>query len=383
MRWEAGNQITLLRNGSAFFPALASSIDGAQHEIYIQTYIYELDDTGRMIGDKLKAAASRGVIVNLLLDGFGSRKLDPAYVQELEAAGIKLMFYRPKISPWSFKRSRLRRLHRKVSVFDGQHGYVGGINIIDDMNVPTKLAAPRVDYAVRVDGPLVFALHASVRNLWRRLAWLHLREVAPHPVLPAPSFISDGMRAAFVMRDNVLHRRDIERAYLKAIGKAREEIIIASAYFVPGKKFRQALISAAQRGVRVRLLLQGRMEYWMMFATHEVYGLFLSHGIEIYEYRASFMHSKVAVMDKRWATVGSSNLDPFSLLLAREANIVVQDKRFNAELKADLERAIAEKATRIRPQDWSRRHIFKRMFSLLVYVAVRVMIGVIGHHEKH
>lgn len=383
MRWESGNRITLLKNGTEFFPSLAASIESAQREIYIQTYIYELDDTGRMIGDKLMAAAQRGVQVMLLLDGYGSRKLAPDYVQQLEAAGVKVMVYRPKISPWSLKRSRLRRLHRKVSVFDGQHGYVGGINIIDDMNVPGKRAAPRVDYAVKVEGPLVFALHLSTRNLWRRLAWLHLREAVPHPVLPAPSFITDGMRAAFVMRDNVLHRRDIERAYLKAIGKAREEIIIASAYFVPGKKFRQALIAASKRGVRVRLLLQGRMEYWLMFATHEVYALFLRHGIEIYEYRASFMHSKVAVMDKRWATVGSSNLDPFSLLLAREANIVVQDKRFNAELKADLERAIAEKATRVRPEDWSRRHIFKRMFSLLVYVVVRVMIGLVGHHEKH
>lgn len=383
MRWEAGNRITLLRNGTEFFPALEASIEAAEHEIYIQTYIYEMDATGIRIGETLKRAAARGVVVNLLLDGFGSRKLSPDYVLELEACGINLMFYRPKISAWSFKRSRLRRLHRKVSVFDGQHGYVGGINIIDDMNVPGKLDAPRVDYAVRVEGPLVFALHASVRNLWRRLAWLHLKQVPAHISLPAPIVISNGIRAAFVVRDNVLHRRDIERAYLKAIGKARTEIIIASAYFVPGKKFRQGLIEAAKRGVRVRLLLQGRMEYWLMFATHEVYSVFLRHGIEIYEYRASFMHSKVAVIDGRWATVGSSNIDPFSLLLAREANIMVQDKAFNQELKADLELAIAEKSVRVRPEDWSRRHVFKRLFSLGVYMAVRLMMGLIGHREKH
>ncbi|MFL9609264.1 cardiolipin synthase ClsB [Methylobacillus sp. Pita2] len=383
MRWESGNRITLLRNGTEFFPALAASIEAAQREIYIQTYIYELDATGTMIGEKLKAAAARGVMVNLLLDGFGSRKLPPEYVLEMEAFGVKVMFYRPKISAWSFKRSRLRRLHRKVSVFDGQHAYVGGINIIDDMNVPSNLDAPRVDYAVRVDGPLVLGIHASVRKLWRRLAWMHLREVAAYPSLPAPAFINNGMRGAFVVRDNVLHRRDIERAYLKAIGKARVDVIIASAYFVPGKKFRQALIEAAKRGVRVRLLLQGRMEYWLMFATHEVYGLLLRHGIEIYEYRASFMHSKVAVVDSRWATVGSSNLDPFSLMLAREANIMVQDKGFNAELKADLEKAIAEKSVKVRPEDWSRRHVFKRMFSWMVYVLVRLMIGLVGPKEKH
>lgn len=382
MRWQSGNRITLLRNGTEFFPALAASIEAAEQEIHIQTYIYELDDTGLMIGEKLKAAAMRGVMVYLLLDGFGSRKLPQEYVLELEAFGIKVMFYRPKISAWSFKRSRLRRLHRKVSVFDGQHAYVGGINIIDDMNVPSNLDAPRVDYAVRVEGRLVQSIHASTRNLWRRLAWMHLREVEVYSALPEPGFIHGGMRAAFVVRDNVLHRRDIERAYLKAIGKARVEVIIASAYFVPGKKFRQALIEAARRGVRVRLLLQGRMEYWLMFATHEVYGLLLRHGIEIYEYRASFMHSKVAVADSRWATVGSSNLDPFSLLLSREANIVVQDKAFNAELKADLEQAIAEKSIQVRPEDWSRRHMFKRIFSWVVYVLVRLMIGLVGPKEK-
>lgn len=382
MRWQSGNRITLLRNGTEFFPELAASIEAAQREVHIQTYIYELDDTGRMIGEKLKAAALRGVMVYLLLDGFGSRKLPQEYVLELEAFGIKVMYYRPKISAWSFKRNRLRRLHRKVSIFDGQHAYVGGINIIDDMNVPSNLDAPRVDYAVRVEGPLVQSIHASARNLWRRLAWMHLREVEAYPTLPAPAFIKGGMRAAFVVRDNVLHRRDIERAYLKAIGKARVDIVIASAYFVPGKKFRQALIEAAKRGVRVRLLLQGRMEYWLMFATHEVYGLLLRHGIEIYEYRASFMHSKVAVADSRWATVGSSNLDPFSLMLSREANIVVQDKAFNAELKEDLEQAIAEKSVQVRPEDWSNRHIFKRIFSWVVYVLVRLMIGLVGPKEK-
>lgn len=382
MRWQSGNRITLLRNGTEFFPELAASIEAAQREVHIQTYIYELDDTGRMIGEKLKAATLRGVMVYLLLDGFGSRKLPQEYVLELEAFGIKVMYYRPKISAWSFKRNRLRRLHRKVSIFDGQHAYVGGINIIDDMNVPSNLDAPRVDYAVRVEGPLVQSIHASARNLWRRLAWMHLREVEAYPTLPAPAFIKGGMRAAFVVRDNVLHRRDIERAYLKAIGKARVDIVIASAYFVPGKKFRQALIEAAKRGVRVRLLLQGRMEYWLMFATHEVYGLLLRHGIEIYEYRASFMHSKVAVADSRWATVGSSNLDPFSLMLSREANIVVQDKAFNAELKEDLEQAIAEKSVQVRPEDWSNRHIFKRIFSWVVYVLVRLMIGLVGPKEK-
>jgi cardiolipin synthase len=152
-------------------------------------------------------------------------------------------------------------------------------------------------------------------------------------------------KAGLLLRDNVLYRSQIERAYLKAIGAARHEIVIANAYFLPGRRLRKALIHAAQRGVRVRLLLQGRYEYFMQYhAARPVYGVLLAAGIEIHEYEASFLHAKVAVIDpnndRPWATVGSSNLDPLSLLLAREANVVVADKAFAQQLYQRLHSAI-------------------------------------------
>ncbi len=141
------------------------------------------------------------------------------------------------------------------------------------------------------------------------------------------------MSAAFVVRDNFRHRRDIETAYMRAIEQAESEIILAHAYFLPGLDFRHALINAAGRGVRVVLLLQGRVEYLLQhYATRALYGNLLDGGIEIYEYRKSFLHAKVAVIDGHWATVGSSNIDPYSLLLSREANVVVDDEAFGATL---------------------------------------------------
>jgi hypothetical protein len=130
-------------------------------------------------------------------------------------------------------------------------------------------------------------------------------------------------RAGLLLRDNLLNRGQIEKAYRRAIGLARHEIVIANAYFLPGRKLRQALIHAAQRGVRVRLLLQGRYEYFMQYhAARPVYRQLLEAGVEIYEYSESFLHAKVAVIDasheRPWATVGSSNLDPFSLLLGSQ-----------------------------------------------------------------
>jgi cardiolipin synthase len=378
-----GNQIKLLRNGAEYFAALEAAFASAEHEIYLQTYIYQADATGIRIGNALKQAAQRGVIVSVLLDGFGCKDLPKAYVYELQEAGVQVMFFRPKISPWTFKKRRLRRLHCKVAVVDGKIGFVGGINIIDDYDVPKPdKVPPRIDYTVRIEGALLPAITASVHKLWRRLAWLHLLEVKIGSSIVTKQVIKRGIKAAFVLRDNVLHRRDIEEAYLTAIDSAKSEIIIANAYFVPGRRFRQALLAASKRGVTVKLLLQGRMEYFLMFATHAFYGEFLRHGIEIYEYHKSFMHCKVAVIDRQWATVGSSNIDPFSLLLAREANIIVQDIVFSTELRGDIESYIQQGAFRVSSLGWGNGNLIKRLASWVAYGLVRVFLGVIGYSNE-
>lgn len=383
----SGNRIRLLRNGAEYFPALEAAITNATKEVYLQTYIYQADATGMLIGNALKQAARRGVQVHVLLDGFGCKDLPKTYVRELERAGVQVMFYRPKISPWTFKKNRLRRLHRKVAVIDGAIGFVGGINIIDDYDIPKSHTPfnvpPRVDYAVRLEGALLPAITASVHKLWRHHARLHLLSASMDSAKPVrQQKIKDGIKAAFVLRDNLLHRRDIEDAYLDAIAQAKSEIIIANAYFVPGKRFRQALLDAAQREVAVKLLLQGRMEYFLMFAAHAFYSEFLRHGIEIYEYRKSFMHSKVAVIDYEWATVGSSNIDPFSLLLAREANVIVRDAAFANELRADILASTQEGAHRIVEDKWGQGNMVKRMASWVAYGLVRFFLGVIGYSNE-
>lgn len=378
-----GNKVILLRNGSEYFPALRLAIDTAKYEIHLQTYIYEVDVVGRAIADALKQAAVRGVSVCLLLDGFGCKDIPRDFVLELQEAGVEVLFYRPKVSPWTLKRRRLRRLHRKVAVIDGRVAFIGGINIIDDMNTPDHIP-PRVDYAVSVEGPLIAAIRASVRRLWRRTAWARLRRV-DGSLLKGRLVPSEAGRmwAAYVVRDNIWHRRDIENAYLEAIDNAREEIVIANSYFLPGRQFRNALVSAARRGVRVVLLLQARVEYLLLdYASRALYDQLLDAGIEIHEYRKSFMHSKVAVIDGKWATVGSSNIDPFSLLLAREANVVVSDAGFARELRSDIEQSIQSGARRVPPADWKRTHRVQRLMARVVYGLIRVGMGIIGYPDK-
>ncbi len=382
-RFIPGNQVSLLQNGEAYFPALEAAFDRARHEIYLETYIYENDATGQRIADALKRAALRGVHVHVLIDGYGSKDLPRSMLDRLRADGVKALIYRPKISPWTFRRKRLRRMHRKIAVVDREIAFVGGINIINDREATGDMP-PRYDYAVAVEGPLVDVIRLPVQRLWSMVAWSYFRKGAVRGApLPVSASAGGRMSAAFLVRDNFHHRRDIEAAYMRAIEQAKSEIILAHAYFLPGLDFRHALINAAGRGVRVVLLLQGKVEYYLQYyASRALYGHFLDAGVEIYEYRKSFLHAKVAVIDGHWATVGSSNLDPYSLLLSREANVVVDDEEFGATLTQSLKQTMEIDGRRILRDSWKRQPFFSRFMSWLSYGLVRLMMGVTGYARE-
>lgn len=374
MRFRAGNRIDLLRNGEQFFPALEREIDEAASEIYLETYIFETDGTGERIALALMRAASRGVTVHLLVDGFGSRRFTSKMQQRLLNAAVQVLVFRPERSLFRFQKTRLRRLHRKLAVIDGKVGFCGGINVVDDID-PSAMNHPRFDYAVRVQGPLVMDMHIAVRTVWMRAASVQMRSKWKPSLSPRPDAPKAGARrAAFLIRDNFRHRHDIERAYLSAIRGARSEIVIANAYFLPGQRFRRALREAAARGVRVVLLLQGRVEYFLVHhATRAIYQQLLDAGVEIHEYDRSFLHAKVAVIDGDWATVGSSNIDPLSLILAREANVVVKDGAFARELRNSLHTAIALSSSPVSREYGLNMRLTARLMAWIAYAVVRLL----------
>ena len=383
MRYVEGNRLTLLRNGEQYFPALAAALDSAREEIFLETYIFAGDETGSLVADALARAAARGVAVHLLIDGFGARDFAPRFRRMLREAGARVLVFRPHVSPWTLRRNRLRRMHRKLACVDGRLAFVGGINVVDDYDAPGD-TTPRHDYAVRVEGPLTAEVRAEAARLWSRVA-LTAGRMPPLPAAPARAApFAGGQRAALVTRDSVRHRRDIEDAYLELIDAAREEILIACAYFFPGRRFRHALVRAAQRGVRVVLLLQGLVEYVLPhYASRALFGTLLAAGIRIEEYRHSFLHAKVAVFDCCRASVGSSNIDPFSLLLAREANVFVDDARFAAELRASLEEAMRSGARTLPPQEWRQRPLWRRAWNWIAYGIARLLIGFAGYERYH
>lgn len=384
MKFLPGNSIRLLVNGADYFPALIAAIDEARLEVRLETYIFADDITGRAVASALARAAQRGVAVHVLVDGFGAAGFMTAFGRTLQSAGVDVRIYRPEISRFKLRRHRLRRLHRKLATIDARVAFVGGINIIDDMDTPHQ-TPPRHDYAVCIEGPLLAPIHAAMHHLWLLVDWASLRRrFRKAPALTPVINQCGDVRATFAIRDNLHHRRDIEDAYLEAILTAREEIVIACAYFLPGRRFRLALMDAARRGVRVILLLQGRVEYALLhYATQALYDVLLGAGIHIHEYRKGFLHAKVAVVDSRWATVGSSNIDPFSLLLAREANVIVKHDGFAATLRAQLQQTMDSGAGEIVDRHWRSQWWPRRMLSALAYSLVRLMIGLAGYGSKH
>ncbi|SEM95958.1 cardiolipin synthase ClsB [Nitrosomonas marina] len=381
--YVGGNAIRLLHNGREYFPALERAIDSAQYEIHLETYIFADDLTGRTISSALIRAAQRGVSVHLLMDGFGSYKLSNSFIQSMLDAGVKILIYRREVFFFRLRRHRLRRMHRKLAVIDARIAFAGGINIIDDYTQPFD-QVPRFDFAILIEGPLLKKIYASVQRLWSIVAWAHFKKRWIRSVKLSPAVKRKGDQlAGFLIRDNFRHRHDIEREYLEAIDTAQNEIIIASAYFLPGRHFCDALNKAARRGVKVKLLLQGKVEYRLQhYATHALYGKLLDAGIRIYEYAQGFLHAKVAVIDRYWATVGSSNIDPFSLMLAREANVVIKDRDFADQLRSSLMRAVAKQSLLVARTSWQSRSWFYHAVNWLSYYIIYYAQSILGYGHK-
>lgn len=392
------HQVRLLQGAEELFPALIAAMDAAMSDIQFETYIFDFTGAGADVAEALMRAAQRGVRTQLVVDGVGTGPLPAGWAQRFDAAGVRFRVYSPLGPLGLLLPHRWRRLHRKLCVVDGCLLFCGGINVLDDFHDPNHgaLDSPRFDFAVQATGSLVETASDTMEQLWWRmqavrdvrqrrlpeaLQALRAASAAKHATERAEA--GPPMRAALVLRDNVRHRTRIEKAYLRAIGLARHEVIIANAYFMPGGKLRRALVMAARRGVRVRLLLQGRYEYFMQYhAARPVYGALLEAGVEIHEYAPSFLHAKVAVIDAQgdrpWATVGSSNLDPLSLLLAREANVVVEDAAFAADLRQRLVQAMQHAGRRMDPLRYAGRPLRQRVLDRVAFALMRLALWVTG-----
>lgn len=374
--WVPGNQITLLENGEGYYPRVFEAIANAEKEVLLETFILFDDKVGRQLHEALLKAARRGAEVHVLVDGWGSPDLPASFTQPLLEAGVHLRAFEPVQRVLGARVNLLRRMHHKIVVVDGQSAFVGGINYSIDHLAEFGEQAKQ-DYAVEVRGPLVGQIQAfcranveapqPARGQWLRRWRASLRRKGVAEVT------GEGALAAFVTRDNNEHRSDIERHYRAAIRSARQRILIANAYFFPGYRFLRDLRRAARRGVQVDLFLQGRPDMlWVKRASELLYRHLMRAGINIYEYNERPLHGKVAVVDNLWATVGSSNLDPTSLSLNLEANVIVRDEAFARHLCGRIDELLQTCCQRVElPTPSKLRSAWIAVRSMVVFHALR------------
>jgi len=369
--WIGGNKFSLLENGEQFFTRVFEVIAAAQSEVLIETFILYEDKVGEALHAVLLEAARRGVQIDLTVDGFGSHKLSEEFVSALTSAGVRVHVFDP--APKLFRRiNYFRRMHRKLLVVDGTRAFAGGINFAADHLADFGPGAKQ-DYAIEMLGPIVSYVRRFMRaaitegKIGRR--WFHRRLAQPAIESISPT---GNAQALFVWRDNCDHTNDIERQYRLAIRLARRRVVIANAYFFPGYTFLKELRKAAQRGVEVSLILQGNPDMPIVqTAAAMLYHHLLHGGVRIYEYRDRPLHGKVAVVDDEWATVGSSNLDPFSLSLNLEANVMILDREFNQALSASLQRLITYSCRQIEASDLNESHTWRKLRSFVLFHVLR------------
>lgn len=344
-RWVPGNHFELLENGEEFFPRVLEAIAKARHEVMLETFILAEDKIGKALHAALVAAAERGVEVHVLVDGFGSHELSPEFVAGLVDAGVRFRIFDPGRSFMGQRLNLLRRMHRKIVVIDGQLGFIGGINYSAD-HVADFGPEAKQDYAVQVRGPVVAQMH----HLTHEAVLSHAERKRRNRSTAIRGRPHAGTAyAIFVTRDNHEHPNDIERHYRVALRAARHRVVIANAYFFPGYRFIREMRRAARRGVDVRLILQGQPDMAIVrTAASMLYDHLLRAGVRVYEYCERPLHGKVALVDDEWSTVGSSNLDPLSLSLNLEANVVIQDRSFNTRLYQRLAQLMANKCREIK-----------------------------------
>jgi len=377
-RWRSGNRVRLLENGEAYFPAVFEAIRAARREVIIETFIVFEDKVGLALQAELLAAARRGVEVDMLVDGFGSCDLTPAFCRPLAEAGVRLRSFDPASRILGVRLNVLRRMHRKIVVVDGRTAFVGGINFSAD-HLGDYGPEAKQDWAVELQGPIVDDIHRYVVGAIRpRRADLEAAAAASTSSPAGPA------EALLLVRDNHRHRADIERHYRAAIRSARKQVLIANAYFFPGYRLLRELRRAAQRGVEVHLILQGEPDMPIVKKAAELlYDHLQRDGVQVHEYCKRPLHGKVAVIDDEWSTVGSSNLDPLSLSLNLEANVVIRDRAFADCLRGRLRHLIDHEcqAARVpRPSRWS---FWPQLRSALVFHFLRRFSTWAGYLPRH
>ncbi|WP_051364236.1 phospholipase D-like domain-containing protein [Flavobacterium limnosediminis] len=326
--------ITLVYSGGDYFDRLEKLINEASTEIHFQTYILEDDATGNKIINALKKAVLRKVKVFLLLDGLGSRALSEKFVNDLRLSGIQFRFFSPLFSYHTFYFGR--RLHHKIVVADAKTVLIGGINIAKKYEGNTT-EVPWLDYAVMINDTTVGKQAQAICHYY------FLKKRNRIFKKKQTGYLQNQTIAKLLQNDWLRRKNEIQSSYLKSIQMAQTEIIIVCGYFLPGRKLTQTLKKAAERKVRILLILSGISDVPLVKSAISFYYAFLlRNNIELYEWNQSILHGKSAVVDRKWTTIGSFNLNHLSSHASIETNVGIHSVPFAEMYQKHLEDIISQ-----------------------------------------
>jgi cardiolipin synthase len=327
----------LVKSGKEYFEVLASIIQKAEKTIHLQTYIFQDDETGLPIAHILKEASRRNVQVYILIDAFGSNSLSNGFIKDLQAAGIHIR----KFSPIRFFKFQIgRRLHQKVVVIDERYALLGGINIANKYAGYENTAW--LDYAVLIQQEQLVKDCLSVcTELWEKKYGSTINKT-----------LLDISKNQIVQHDFARRKREISKSYQRAIQMAQKEIIIVASYFLPNERILHLLKKASQRGVCIHIIVS-RYSDVMIFkkATEYLYKDLYNHAIRIFEYEPSVVHAKVMMIDQKWCTVGSFNLNAISEYGSIELNVNITDNAFIRQMHQELQEVMQKHCRVISEKD--------------------------------
>ncbi|MAL99828.1 MAG: cardiolipin synthase B [Alteromonadaceae bacterium] len=348
--WRSANRFRLLPEGKRFIPVILKAIATAQHTLLVEQYLVE---SGRLSGlfiDALVRAADRGVIVLVLLDGYGSQGLKRRDVEKLTGAGVFVRYFNPL--RWDSLSNNLTRDHRKLVVVDHTLAFTGGFCLVD------KFIDAWYEVAIQAEGPVVKDWIRLFSRLWDSTAaqgkYPVAQQIVEQASLPVAEF-TPGMRGRVIWARGYRHQA-IRRSLHQRTSSARHRLWLCTPYFAPTRGLRRRLVGAARRGVDVRILLpvsRNNDHPGVQFAGQRFYTRLLEAGIRIFEFQPNFIHAKFCVVDD-WTTIGSCNFDHWSLQWNLEANQEVEDRAFACEVAELFERNFLASAE-IDPELWARR----------------------------
>lgn len=326
---RGGNRVDVLRNGDQIFPSMLDAIASATRTVVLSSYIFWKGETASVFGEALAARARAGVEVDVLVDAWGSARMDRALVERMEAAGVSFVWFR---SPHWYTLDKLNnRSHRRIAVIDGAVGFTGGLGIADEWAGDADRPGNWRETHLRIRGPAVRDLVGAFADNWeeetgRVLAGAHLPELQP---------FDDGVEVQITRSAARQGRAAAEALWFAAVSGCRERLWSTTAYFAPRRAMVDALIDAAGRGVDVRIVVNGPHidKEVVRRVGHACYVPLLEAGVRIFEYQPTMMHAKVTVADDGWANVGTANLDNRSLALQDEMNCSIASPRVVAELE--------------------------------------------------